>query len=303
MNMDKKKGLSKRFQHWFNAVQPHLLLFFILLFVASVLTSTFYFSPYFLPYPVSVIGREMVSLFDTTLLLTGIAFFLTQFLLFFFAFKYRTKAGRKARFLKGFLKLEVSWTIIPALAFIFLFLWGQVLWSKIQSEPEGSALEIDVMGEQFSWRVRYAGEDHLLGRASFPHINEVNDMGIDFSDPHSRDDFVPVQMHVPKNRPVKLYLRTRDVIHSFFIPHFRVKMDAVPGLITTLHFTPTTTTEEMREQLNEPGFNYEIACAELCGRMHFAMKLILVVDEPEEFEEWYSQQQSWLTNHPDYIIL
>ncbi len=303
MTFNTKKGFRKKVVLWFNAIQPQLLLFFLIFFIISVVASWLYYSDNFLPYPSSYIGREIVPLFNTTLAITGFTFFLTQILLFSFAFAYRTRAGRKARFLKNLLKLELSWTLIPAAVFIFFFLWGQALWAKIQAEPLGNALELDVMGEQFTWRVRYPGEDKVLGNADFRHINELNQMGIDFGDPHSQDDFVPVQMHVPKNKPVKLYLRTRDVIHSFFIPFFRVKMDAVPGLVTTLNFTPTTTTAEMREELKDPDFNYEIACAELCGRMHFAMKLILVVDEPEEFEEWYSKQKSWKTTHPEFIKL
>ena len=297
----RKPGFIKKFEKWFNGIQPRMLLFFMLVFVISAGVSTLWYSKNFLPEPVSEIGRKIVPLFNTTAAITGFTFFLTQILLFWFAFRYRTKPQRKARFFKNFLKLELTWTLIPAAVFIFFFLWGQILWAKVMSEPEGEALEIEVMGEQFSWRVRYAGEDKELGRADFRFIDPVNDMGIDFRDPHSRDDFVPVQMHVPKNTPVKLYIRSRDVIHSFFLPHFRVKMDAVPGMITTIHFTPTTTTAEMREKLNDPSFNYEVACAELCGRMHFAMKLILVVDEPEQFEQWYKEQKSWIARHPDYI--
>ncbi|GAA0195424.1 cytochrome c oxidase subunit II [Fulvivirga kasyanovii] len=296
------KETRDRIDRTLSFIQPWLLLGFIIIFVPGVVFFTFYYSDKFLPYPVSEHGREIVPLFNTTTILTGLAFFLTQILLFFFAFRYRKKVGRQARYLKNFLKLELFWTVIPALAFIFLFVWGQILWAKIQAEPEGDVVEIDVMGEQFNWWVRYPGQDGELGRSGFEYIDQVNHMGIDFTDPGSLDDFIPMQIHIPKGRPVKLHIRTRDVIHSFFLPHFRVKMDAVPGMITKVNFTATTTTAEMREKLNDPTFNYEVACAELCGRMHFAMKMILVVDTPEEYGEWLKEQKSWLSQHPEYRI-
>ena len=141
--------------------------------------------------------------------------------------------------------------------------------------------------------MRYAGADEKLGRADFRLINSDNEMGIDVLDPHSKDDVLPLQMHLPKNREIRIVLRSKDVIHSFFIPQFRMKMDAVPGMTTEMHFIPTTTTNEMRAKLNNPNFDYEVACAELCGRMHFGMKMILIVDEPAVFEKWYHAQQSW----------
>lgn len=300
MVLYKKK--SSQIDQWFTTIQPYLLIGFLLFFLASVTLSTYYYSGDFLPSPASEEGERIVPLFTTTFIITSCAFFLTQVLLFFFAYRYRTTPRRGVRFLKGNIKLELFWIIIPAATFIFLFLWGQVLWAKIHEEPPGEVLELDVMAQQFSWKVRYPGEDHVLGRSGFRFIDQINTMGIDVSAPQSQDDFIPVQMHIPKGKPVRLLLRSKDVIHSFYIPHFRIKMDALPGMTTRVHFTANTTTAEMREKLNDPDFNYEVACAELCGRMHFAMKLILVVDEPEQFEEWYSSQKSWVQKHQEYAI-
>ncbi len=294
----KKSGTIDR---WFIRVQPYLLLLFIIGFVIAAPASSWYFSDSFLPPPVSEEGEMIVPLFNTTVWLTGAAFFLTQILLFVFAYLYRTKRGRKVRFLKGNLRLELFWTLVPAGTFIFLFLWGQILWARIHDVPDDGVLEIDVMGQQFSWQVRYAGPDGELGESAFRHIDQVNTMGLNVYAPASRDDFVPVQMHIPKGRPVQLLLRSKDVIHSFYLPHFRIKMDALPGMPTRVSFTANTTTAEMRERLNDPDFNFEAACTELCGRMHFAMKLIVVVDEPEEFEEWYRSQESWVSGHPAYV--
>jgi cytochrome c oxidase subunit II len=296
----KKNKILNKVSELFVSIQPHLLLFSLPVFLICVISFTLYFSPHFLPSPLAYPATQIVPLFYVTTAITGLAFFLTQILLFYFAFKYRTKPNRKATFLKNFIKLEILWTVIPAFAFLFLFLWGQVLWSKIITEPEGDALEIEVMGQQFSWWVRYPGEDKKFGRADFAYVSNSNALGIDPTDPNSTDDFMPIQLHVVKNKTVKLRLRSKDVIHSFFIPYFRVKMDAVPGMITKLYFVPTTSTVEMRKKLNDPEFNYEVACAELCGRMHFAMKLILVVDEPAQFKQWLQEQSVRKSLHTEF---
>lgn len=299
--MDSIKDFSKRISKQTGHYQPYLLLFFVIAFLLCVIISTVWFSSHFLPEPATDDAKRVVPLFNTTLIFTGIAFFLTQALLFYFAFAFRTKRHRRALHQKTVMKLELTWTIIPAVVFIFLFLWGQIIWTDLMADPGKESLTIDVMGEQFNWWVRYPGEDNKLGRTDFRFIEEKNAMGIDPDDPSSRDDFIPVQMHIPVHRNVTLILRSRDVIHSFFIPHFRTKMDALPGIRTALQFTANTTTAEMRERLNNPNFNYEVGCAELCGRMHFAMKLILVVEEQEEFERWATAQKKWVDVHPENI--
>lgn len=270
--------------------QPGLLLFFIVSFLVCVTLSTLYYASRFLPVAVASPADGVVPLFNTTVIITGIAFFITHILLFWFAFRYRAKSDHRASYITGSLRLELVWTVVPLAAFIFLFLWGQSLWARINDAAVDGALVLHVMGEQFNWKVRYPGRDGVAGRSAFGLITESNPFGLDLTDPRGADDFVPVQMHIPKNQPVKLLLHSHDVIHSFFIPHFHLKMDAVPGMVTTLQFTATTSTAEMRERLGNPDFNYEVACAELCGRMHFGMKLILVVDEPEAFDAWHAIQ-------------
>lgn len=284
---------------WFGKSQPYLLLFFLVIFLVCVITSTVFFSEKFLPDTRSWPATETVNLFNATTIITGIAFFLTQILLFYFAFRFRAGTGTRARHITGVLKLELVWTIVPAITFIILFAWGQMLWTKIIDMPD-EAIEIEVMAEQFNWRIRYPGKDRAFGRTDFRFISTRNPLGIDLDDLNSHDDFIPVQMHVPKNRSVKLILRSKDVIHSFYIPHFRTKMDALPGMVTEMQFTAGMTTHEMREKLGDPTFDYEVACAELCGRMHFAMKLVLVVDEEDDFERWYNAQLSWISDKVSY---
>lgn len=288
----RRKG-KNRFGQWFHRAQPLLLLSFMIIFLLCVIGSTIHYSGKFLPPPPSKPGNAAVPLFNTTLIITGAAFFVTQILLFFLPFYFRTNAKRTAAFLPDNLKLEFVWTIIPAISFLLLFLWGQKLWSQVIAAPVKDALQIEVVAEQFNWKARYPGRDGKLGRGGFRFITQSNAMGLDGRDVNGRDDFVPVQMHIPKGREIALRLWSKDVIHSFYIPFFHTKMDAVPGMMTSTHFTAMATTDEMRAQLRDPGFNYEVACAELCGRMHFAMKLILVVDEPADFERWSLQQEDF----------
>lgn len=295
------KGRTRKWKgeivDWFNGHQSWLLLSFIALFVLCVTYSTIHFSGKFLPPGTAEPESDVRPLFNMTAVLTGIAFFLTQILLFYFPFRYRAVSTRRASYVTGIAALEFVWTFITAVAFLFLFLWGHRLWKAVTRPPEGNVLVLEVLGEQFHWSVRYPGPDGVLGKADFRFTSAANRMGIDTSDVHAKDDFVPLQMHIPKGRPVKLLLRSNDVIHSFFIPYFKVKMDAVPGMTTRTYFTATTSTEEMRTELNNEHFDYEVACAELCGRLHFGMKLILKVDEPEAFDKWSSAQEKRIADN------
>jgi cytochrome c oxidase subunit 2 len=132
-------------------------------------------------------------------------------------------------------------------------------------------------------------------------IDANNEFGLDLRDKNSFDDFKSLELHLPKGKEVLLKIRAKDVIHSVFLPHFRVKMDAVPGIVTHFKFTPTLSTAEMREKTGNPNFNYEMACTEICGKGHFSMRFPVVVDEPEEYEKWMASQESWLKQNPDYL--
>jgi cytochrome c oxidase subunit II len=244
----------------------------------------------------SVHGTWIDNMFWITLIITGIVFLATQFMLFYFPYRYRFKKGKPALYYPNNLRLEFLWTLIPFITFMALFHFSSVVWEKITTEVPQEAITIEIMAEQFNWRVRYPGLDNKFGAHRFSLISEENDFGIDLNDPASRDDFAPAQLHIPKGRPVLFKIRSRDVIHSVYIPQFRLKMDAVPGMPTRFHFIPVYTTREMRDKLEDPNFNYELACAELCGRSHFAMLFIVVVDEEEDFQKWYQQQKPITVN-------
>ena len=211
-----------------------------------------------LPENVSTYGGQIDGLFYLILWITGVIFVLVEVLLLFFLFRYRRREGRPARYTHGSNRLEVIWTIVPAIICVVLALMSRRSWAEIkQSLPQG-AINVEVLAEQFAWNLRYPGADGKLNTA---------------------DDVLSLnQLHIPVGRPVIVSLRSKDVIHSFFLPEFRVKQDAVPGMTTRIWFEATRVG------------NWEITCAELCGLGHYRMKGFITVDSPEDFEKWLAAQ-------------
>ncbi|QCR21019.1 cytochrome c oxidase subunit II [Pontibacter sp. SGAir0037] len=249
----------------------------------------------------SVHGAWTDSLFWTTMTVIGIVFVITQILLFTYSYKYQHKDNKRAYYYPHNNKIEIVWTLIPAVVMAILVFAGWRTWTDITKAAPENSVVIEVMGKQFNWMVRYPGEDGKLGVANYKLIDAVNEMGIDFSDNNSMDDFVAREIHVPKGQPILFKIRSRDVIHSVFLPHFRVKMDAVPGMPTKFWFVPTKTTAEMQNETGNPDFKYELACTEICGQGHFAMRMILVVDEPEDYQEWVASQPKFIEQNPDLL--
>ncbi len=246
-------------------------------------------------------GVTTDRLFWITMWITGIVFIITQVLLFYFSFKYRHDENRRALFFPDNNRLELLWTIVPAIVLTILVVYGLFVWNKVMAPAPKNAEVIEIMGYQFAWRVRYPGKDEVLGTHDYRKIDATNEFGLDFTDRAAYDDFVPRELHLPKGQPVELKIRARDVLHSVFAPHFRLKMDAVPGMPTRFWFIPTKSTAEMREETGNSEFNYEIACTEVCGKGHFSMRLLVVVDEPADYEKWKSEQQPWLSKNPEYM--
>lgn len=144
-------------------------------------------------------------------------------------------------------------------------------------------------------------KDSKLGTHNFKLIDPVNEFGLDLSDKNTFDDFKSLELHIPSGKEILLKIRAKDVLHSVFLPHFRVKMDAVPGMPTQFKFTATKTTQEMREETGNANFNYELACTEICGKGHFSMKMNVIVHTQDEFEEWKKTQEAWLKQNPSYL--
>lgn len=249
----------------------------------------------------SVHGHKMETMFWTTMTVIGIAFVITQVLLFWYSYKYQHKDGRRAYFFAHNNKIEVIWTIIPAIVMASLIFAGWKAWTRITGPAPKESVVVEVMGKQFNWLVRYPGRDMKLGVINYRLIDAVNEWGFDLSDKSAQDDFTTNEIHVPKGVPVLIKIRSRDVLHAVYMPHFRVQMYAVPGMPTRFWFTPTISTDEMRAKLGNPKFNYELACNQLCGGSHFAMKATVIVDEPDDYQNWYAAQQSFTQKNPDVM--
>jgi cytochrome c oxidase subunit 2 len=238
------------------------------------------------------------ELFWITMAVTGVVFLITHVLLFVFPYKYQYKEGRKAAFYPENHKLELIWTAVPGVVMAGLVISGWMAWSDITAPAPEKAHVVEIMGYQFAWDVRYPGKDNVLGDYDYRLINASNSHGIDFTDKNSVDDFPSPRVVIPKGEPVLFKIRARDVLHSVFAPHMRLKMDAVPGMPTRFWFVPTKTTAEMRAELKDPEFEYEIACTEICGRGHFSMKKVIEVVEPAEYQKWLAEQKSFLQQNP-----
>jgi cytochrome c oxidase subunit II len=258
---------------------------------------------YFLPEASSIHGRRTDDLFWFSMGILTIPFIIVNFLIFFFSWKYQHKKDHRASFYPENHKLELIWTIIPAIVMALLVFTGWRAWSDITSDAPRDAEVIEITGKQFNWIARYSGvNDNKLGDYNYKLIDAQNEVGIDLSDENSFDDFTnPSEMHIPVNRPVLLKIRARDVLHSVFIPHMRVKMDAVPGMPTKFWFVPDKTTADMRAELNDPKFDYEIACTEICGQGHFSMKMRLIVEDEASYKKWCAEQATFLQTYPEYL--
>lgn len=247
-------------------------------------------------------GAWTDTLFWITMAISVLAFVIISIIMFVFAYRYQYRVGRKAKFYPDNHYLELAWTIIPAVVLAILIFTGLRAWNDITGPASDDAEVIEVIGQQFAWTARYPGiRDNQLGRYDFRLIDAVNEFGLDLEDKNSFDDFKALELRLPKGKEVLLKIRAKDVLHSVFLPHFRVKMDAVPGMPTQFKFTATKTTAEMRAELGDPNFNYEMACTEICGRGHFSMRFLVIVEEPEDYEKWKASQEAWLKQNPEYL--
>jgi cytochrome c oxidase subunit 2 len=240
-------------------------------------------------------GQAIDKMLYITIIITGIVFLLTQILLFWFAYKYQYSEKRKVHFFPHDNRLEFIWTVVPAIALAVLVGFGLMYWYRITGDAPPDAMQVEVTGKQFGWIFRYPGKDETFGKKYFKNIDDGknNSLGLLWDDPATHDDIVVNQeMYIIVNRPVKLIINSRDVIHDVGLSHFRMKMDAVPGTPTTLWFTPLFTTEEMKKKTNNPDFEYEISCDQMCGRGHYTMKGIVKVVTPAEFILWKAKQKS-----------
>ncbi len=249
-------------------------------------------------------GKITDDLFWITMAICVIAFTIITIAMFWFTYKYQYDPTRRATFFSDNHKLEILWTLVPAVVMALLIFRGLRVWNDITGPASKEAVVIELVGQQFAWTARYPGsKDEELGKIDFRLIDNTNEFGLDLTDKNSFDDFKSLELHLPVDKEVLLKIRAKDVLHSVFLPHFRVKMDAVPGMQTVFKFTAKKTTEQMREETGNPKFNYEMACTEICGKGHFSMRFPVVVEDDETFMKWKASQESWLKQNPEYLKL
>jgi cytochrome c oxidase subunit 2 len=240
-------------------------------------------------------------LFWITMAVTGFIFILTHILLFWFSYHYQYKENKRAAYYPDNNKLEIIWTLVPAVVLAVLVISGWKAWSDITGPAPEDAHVVEIMGYQFAWDIRYPGADNQLGDYDYRLTTAMNSRGIDFTDKNSFDDFPAQNVVIPKGEPVLFKIRARDVLHSVFAPHMRLKMDAVPGMPTRFWFVPNKTTAEMRAELGDEEFEYEIACTEVCGSGHFSMRKTITVVEPDEYRKWMAEQTPFIKSNPDLV--
>jgi cytochrome c oxidase subunit 2 len=300
------------------------LMFAFLIFIYAITLFSFWkWGDVLLPDASSEHGLEYDNLMWISFAIIFFTQTITQALLHYFAYKYRGEKGKKALFYADNDRLEAIWTIIPVIALAGLILYGLYTWTDIMTvEENDDALVVELYAQQFNWKARYAGDDRVLGDANVRFLQDFdgkNLVGIDATDPNGFDDVVVQELHLPAGREVIFKMRSQDVLHSAYMPHFRAQMNCVPGMITEFAFTPTVTTEEMRqtddikakvkkinairrensqallakgEEALEPYvFDYLLLCNKICGASHYNMQMKIVVETPEEFEKWMTDQQ------------
>jgi cytochrome c oxidase subunit 2 len=260
----------------------------LLLIWLITLASTYFFvaKTWWLPAGASAAAGWIDHQFALTFVIMGVVFLAAQLSLGYLVWKYReTASSTPVEYSHGNTTLEVVWTVLTGILFIGLNLMGSSVWASQRFDPaEANAVPVEVTGMQFAWYFRYPGPDGKYGKTSVklmdPSAGSEAAVGLDTSDPASKDDIVTGTMYVPVNREVNLNLRAVDVIHSFFVPSLRFKQDAVPGLNIPMHFKPTVIGE------------YEIACAELCGLGHYKMHGMVHVVSQEDFDKWLAAREA-----------
>jgi len=268
-----------------------------------------------LPAAASEHGLKIDALWDYNIYLISFVFILTNAVLFYYAYKYKGKKGVQATFLAHDNRLEMIWTIVPAVVLAFIIIFGLKYWNDITTRSsDANKITIELYAKQFDWTARYAGKDKVLGSTDYRQIDGGNSVGMDTLDATGYDDIlVKNEFHIPVNKEIEFKMRSRDVIHSAYMPHFRAQMNCVPGMVTTFKFTPNKTTAEMRKDpyviqlmagINEARekkgeepveFDYTLLCNKICGASHYNMQMTIVVDTEKDYKVWLSKQKQFKT--------
>ena len=325
-NLGKKKDTSQIANYKDNDLHGKLMFAFLVFIYLVTIYSFVSYTKVLLPESASEHGYT----YDRLLVISFITIFIvqtiTQALLHYYTYKFRGIKGRKASFITHNNKLELVWTVIPAIVLFVLILYGMSTWSDIMNfDEDEDALVVELYAAQWNWKARYSGDDNVLGDANVRFLNDFdgrNIVGIDSSDPNGLDDIVVTnEFRLPVDRKVIFKIRSQDVLHSAYMPHFRAQMNCVPGMITEFSFTPTKTTADMRmnpevvdkvnrinkirydnsqeliakgeEPLEPYQFDYLLLCAKICGSSHYNMQMKIVVESEKDFNKWLNQQNTF----------
>jgi cytochrome c oxidase subunit 2 len=281
-----------------NTFQSALLFIFLVVFLYGVYWSYVHWGAAYWRSAVTEHGERIDTMFIITTAITTFVLVITHILLMTFTFLYRMRAKRQAYYYPHNNAIEKLWTIVPAVVLTVLVLFGFFTWRSITNIPEDlqkSALQVEVLGEQFQWNVRYAGSDGIIGKRNYKMTTPTNPYGIDFNDKNSWDDIQGSEIWLPVNKPVRFHIVSKDIIHSFYIPDFRVQINAVPGMTNYFQFTPTVTTEEMRDRLGDYNYDFVMLCKKICGSGHYNMQKKVVVVTEEKYKEWLAKQNKYFT--------
>lgn len=287
-----------------NKINAFMLLAFLIIGLIGVYYCNEKLKGKILGAPASDHGVLIDRMLYITLTITFIVFIITQVALFWFSFKYQESDKRKAYYYPHNNKLELIWTVIPAITLTVLVGFGLFYWFKITGKAPKDAMEVEVVGSQFKWEYRYPGKDLTFGKKYYKKTDEANGnpLGQLWDDPANHDDIYVAgeALHLVVNKPVKMIINAKDVVHDVGLVHFRMKMDAVPGTPTTMWFTPTKTSKQMIEESGNPDFVYEISCDQMCGKGHTGMRGTIIVESQEEFDAWMaSKKPQYFAANPD----
>ncbi|HMI06433.1 MAG TPA: cytochrome c oxidase subunit II [Flavobacterium sp.] len=303
-----------------NNIQGYLMFGFLAFIYIFTIYGLIQWGGLVLHTPASAHGGQLDNLMNITWVLIFIVQTITQALLYYFAFKYRGRQDQKALYFADNDKLEFIWSVIPAIVLAGLILYGLYAWTNIMfvNEKEEKVMVVELYAQQFKWTARYSGQDDVLGKANVRYIEGVNTLGVDLADPNAQDDKVVSELHLPKGTKILFKMRSQDVLHSAYMPHFRAQMNCVPGMVTQFAFEPIYTTDEMRNMdfmqekvahinelrakksaelvakgetaLDPYTFDYLLLCNKICGASHYNMQMKIVVDTPEDFKKWLAEK-------------
>ena len=248
----------------------------VLLVVASVFFH--FWSPWWIT-PLASNWSEMDDTLMITFWVTGAVFIAINLFMAYAVIRYRHKEGSKAAYEPENKKLEWWLTILTTIGVVIMLAPGLIVYEDFVHAPD-DAMIVEVLGKQWQWAYRFTGKDGVLGNSETRFVSMENPFGLNPEDPNAQDDVVVAsgELHLPINQPVQILSRSKDVLHDFYVPQFRAKMDAVPGVISSFWFTPTRIGK------------YDSACAEYCGVGHFTMRSFVFVDEPADFQSWLDSQ-------------